>query len=114
VTEVADQLARCYAMMGAFSESAQYLKVCLPAIQERFGPHSIEVGHELIKYTDVLLGDLQDTTKRSSQYGEKLAEARACLERALQIFDLHYGGWHKSHVEIATKLSRINFLIEGA
>ena len=35
VTEVADQLARCYAMMGAFSESAQYLKVCLPAIQER-------------------------------------------------------------------------------
>ena len=36
VTEVADQLARCYAMMGSFSESAQYLKVCLPAIQERF------------------------------------------------------------------------------
>ena len=35
VTEVADQLARCYAMMGSFSESAQYLKVCLPAIQER-------------------------------------------------------------------------------
>ena len=47
---------RCYAMMGSFSESAQYLKVCLPAIQERYGPHSIEVGHELIKYTDVLLG----------------------------------------------------------
>ena len=42
--------------MGSFSESAQYLKVCLPAIQERYGPHSIEVGHELIKYTDVLLG----------------------------------------------------------
>ena len=36
VTEVADQLARCYAMMGSFSESAQYLKVCLPAIQERY------------------------------------------------------------------------------
>ena len=35
VSEVADQLARCYAMMGSFSESAQYLKVCLPAIQER-------------------------------------------------------------------------------
>jgi hypothetical protein len=35
VTEVADQLARCYAMMGSFSESAQYLQVCLPAIQER-------------------------------------------------------------------------------
>lgn len=75
-----------------------------------YGPHSIEVGHELIKYTDVLLGDLQDTTKRSSQYGEKLAEARACLERALQIFELHYGAWHKTHQEIAQKLARISFL----
>ena len=78
----------------------------------RYGPHSIEVGHELIKYTDVLLGDLQDTTKRSSQYGEKLAEARACLERALQIFELHYGVWHKTHHEIAQKLARISLLVE--
>ena len=36
VTDVADQLARCYAMMGSFSESAEFLKVCLPAIQERY------------------------------------------------------------------------------
>ena len=78
----------------------------------RFGPHSIEVGHELIKYTDVLLGDLQDTTKRSSQYGEKLMEARVCLERASQIFELHYGAWHKSHQELVQKLNRINFLID--
>jgi len=113
VTEVADQLARCYAMMGSFSESAQYLKVCLPAIQERYGPHSIEVGHELIKYTDVLLGDLQDTTKRSSQYGEKLSEARTCLERALQIFELHYGVWHKTHREIAQKLANISVLVDA-
>ena len=41
VTEVADQLARCYAMVGSFSESAQYLKVCLPAVQER----SVTLGY---------------------------------------------------------------------
>ena len=41
VTEVADQLAKCYAMMGSFSESAQYLKVCMPAIQERYCIKSI-------------------------------------------------------------------------
>ncbi len=69
------------------------------------------MGHELIKYTDVLLGDLQDTTNRSSQYGEKLAEARACLERALQIFELHYGAWHKTHQELAQRLARVNFLV---
>ncbi len=78
----------------------------------RFGPHSIEVGHELIKYTDVLLGDLQDTTKRSSQFAEKLVEARNCLERAGQIFDLHYGAWHPTHQEIMQKLAKTNFLIE--
>ena len=81
-------------------------------VVSRFGPHSIEVGHELIKYTDVLLGDLQDTTKRSSQYGEKLIEARVCLERASQIFELHYGAWHKTHQELVQKLARINFLID--
>ena len=80
----------------------------------RFGPHSIEVGHELIKYTDVVLGDLQDTTKRTSQYGEKLMEARICLERASQIFELHYGVWHKTHQELVKKLAQINFLIDGA
>ena len=35
VTEVADQLARCYCMMGQYKEAAQYLKACLPAIEER-------------------------------------------------------------------------------
>lgn len=65
----------------------------------------------MIKYTDVLLGDLQDTTKRTSQYGEKLVEAKACLERASQIFELHYGNWHKTHLEIVQKLMHTNALI---
>jgi len=112
VTEVADQLARCYAMMGSFSESAQYLKVCLPAIQERYGMHSVEVAHELVKYTDVLLGDLQDTTKRISQYEEKVLESRTCMHRAADIFALHYGKWHNTYQEIMQKLEKTKFLVE--
>jgi len=113
VTEVADQLARCYAMVGSFSESAQYLKVCLPAVQERYGAHSVEVGHELVKYTDVLLGDLQDTTKRISQFEEKLLESRTCMERAADIFALHYGKWHKTYQEIIQKLDKTKFLAQS-
>ena len=113
VTEVADQLARCYAMMGSFNESAQYLKVCLPAIQERFGPHSVEVAHELVKYTDVLLGDLQDSTKRISLFEEKVLEANTCLERAAQIFELHYGTWNKTYQEILQKLEKMQFLVDS-
>merc|ERR1719259_161960 len=112
VTEVADQLARCYAMVGSFSESAQYLKVCLPAIQERYGSHSVEVGHELVKYTDVLLGDLQDTTKRISQYEEKILESRTCMQRAADIFALHYGKWHNTYQEILQKLEKTKFLVQ--
>jgi len=113
VTEVADQLARCYAMMGSFSESAQFLKVCLPAIQERFGMHSVEVGHELVKYTDVLLGDLQDTTRRISHFEDKILESRACLQRAAEIFALHYGKWHNTYQEITQKLDKTKFLVQS-
>jgi hypothetical protein len=35
VTEVADQLARCFCLMGQYKEAAHYLKACLPAIEER-------------------------------------------------------------------------------
>ena len=35
VTEVADQLARCFCLMGQYKEAAQFLRACLPAIQER-------------------------------------------------------------------------------
>ena len=35
VTEVADQLARCFCLMGQYREAAQFLRACLPAIQER-------------------------------------------------------------------------------
>ena len=66
-----------------------------------------------ISKNSLFLGDLQDTTKRSSQYGEKLSEARTCLERALQIFELHYGVWHKTHREIAQKLANISVLVDA-
>merc|ERR1712224_153084 len=97
-------------MGGSFSESAQYLKVSLPAIQERFGECSIEVGHELVKYTDVLLGELQDSTKRISLYEDKVFEAESCLEKAAQIFELHYGSWNTTYQEIIQRLEKIRLL----
>merc|ERR1712141_330109 len=88
VTEVADQLARCYAMMGSFSESAQYLKVCLP--------------------------DIQDSSKRISLYEEKILEAKTCLEKAAQIFELHYGKWNDTYLEILQRLDKVRYLVDNA
>lgn len=71
----------------------------------RFGSHSIEVGHELVKYTDVLLNELQDSGHRKiSHFEEKTVECRTCLERASNIFELHYGKWNSTYKEIIHKL----------
>ena len=78
----------------------------------RFGTNSVEVGHELVKYTDVLLGDLQDSTKRISLFEEKVLEANTCLERAAQIFELHYGTWNKTYQEIVQRLEKTKFLVD--
>ena len=61
----------------------------------------------------MLLGDLQDSTKRISQFEDKLLESRACLERAAEIFALHYGKWHKTYQEIVMKLDKTKFLAQG-
>ena len=37
-------------------------------------------------------------------------EARICLERTSQIFELHYGVWHKTHQELVQKLAQIGKL----
>ena len=84
----------------------------LTVLVDRYGMHSVEVAHELVKYTDVLLGDLQDTTKRISQYEEKVLESRTCMQRAADIFALHYGKWHNTYQEIMQKLEKTKFLVE--
>ena len=65
-----------------------------------------------MKYTDVLLGDLQDSTKRISLFEEKVLEAKTCLERAAQIFELHYGTWNKTYQEILQRLEKVDFLVD--
>ena len=64
----------------------------------------------MVKYTDVLLGELQDSTKRISLYEEKVFEAHSCLEKAAQIFELHYGSWNTTYQEIIQRLEKIRIL----
>ena len=72
------------------------------------------MAHELVKYTDVLLGDLQDSTKRISLFEEKVLEANTCLERAAEIFELHYGTWNKTYQEILQRLEKMQFLVDSS
>ena len=54
---------------------------------------------------------MQNKTKRISQYKEKVLESRTCMQRAAEIFALHYGKWHNTYREIMQKLEKTKFLV---
>ena len=47
------------------------------------------------------------------KFEEKLLESRTCMERAADIFALHYGKWHKTYQEIIQKLDKTKFLAQS-
>ncbi|QQP38357.1 SET and MYND domaincontaining protein 4like [Caligus rogercresseyi] len=105
ITEVANQLAKAYATMGSFEESAQYL--------QRFGEFSLEYAYELLNYGDVMMCSFQDETKRISRFLEKIEETRNCFIKAATIFDLHYGKWNKTYIETMAKFKKLDFFSEN-
>jgi len=52
--EVCDAVGRCYAIIGDFSKSAEFVKKSLAHVEARFGTSSIEYAREIIKYADLL------------------------------------------------------------
>nr|CAD7444070.1 unnamed protein product [Timema bartmani] len=68
MTNCLDQTAKCYAMLGHFSKSVICLEMCLPAVEEQFGPNSIELANELQKVTDVMICELQQLPPHSRQF----------------------------------------------
>ncbi len=95
------------------SNPERYLQACrlqsvkTPILFFRFGPHSIEYGHELVKFTDVLTSDLAD--RKTSHVEHKLSECRTLLKEASDIFELHYGKWNPIYKEIVLKLNSAPF-----
>ena len=43
-----------------------------------------------------------------------MLEANTCLERAAQIFELHYGTWNKTYQEIVQRIEKMKFLVDSA
>ena len=42
-----------------------------------------------------------------------MLEANTCLERAAQIFELHYGTWNKTYQEIVQRIEKMKFLVDS-
>lgn len=103
LTTCADQIAKCYAMLGEYNKSIQFLLDCLPAIEEQFGSCSIEVANELQKLSDVMICDLETCSPGSNIFFEKHKKATEYVQRARQILELHYGKWNSALRDILAK-----------
>lgn len=76
----------------------------------RFGKNSIELGHELLKYIDVLTNVLQDPRSRDRNAIERLTECQSVMERCAEIFELHYGTWNDTYKEVVKKLEETKLI----
>ncbi|XP_033229555.1 SET and MYND domain-containing protein 4-like [Belonocnema kinseyi] len=109
-----DLIGKVYAIMGRWLESISYLEHSIAAVEERFGPDSIELANELNKITDICIQYLREETNTSTkQYKNTLKKTRRFLDRAEQIMNLNYGPWNDSCREIMEKKEKLSVLLKN-
>ncbi|RXG60304.1 SET and MYND domain-containing protein 4 [Armadillidium vulgare] len=90
---IRDDLAKCYVIQGKYINALELLDVCIKTIEFRYGEESVEVGHELVKYLDVLqyLNPCQTEKRRDIEDTKTRIEA---------IFTTNYGKYWKNYLKI--------------
>lgn len=84
--------------LGNYVKCASYLSESTQANKVIYGAKSIEYGHELYKYSEVLCNARQ------------LTEAFQTASKAEEIFLAHYGDSHELVVEIRDYLRKLQML----
>ena len=98
-----DRIAKLMIDRGYFQEALKTLDLGLEYTEARYGDNSIEMGHELLKYSDVLVIILQ-TGARANSDKDRLEQT---LIKCLEIFTLQNGSGSKVCKEIKDKLSTL-------
>ena len=91
-----DKIAKLEVDRGNMREAALMLEKGLEYTEVRYGEDSIEAGHELLKYTDVLLAVLQS----GQEEAHTKKRLRDSLKQAQRIFTLQTGKQSKTVKEI--------------
>ncbi|KAB7498212.1 SET and MYND domain-containing protein 4 [Armadillidium nasatum] len=91
---VRDDLAKCYVIQGKYIDALKLLDVCIKTIAFRYGKESVEVGHELVKYLDVL------QYMNPCQAAEKRRDIEDTKTRIEAIFTTNYGKYWKNYLKI--------------
>ncbi|XP_069949075.1 SET and MYND domain-containing protein 4 isoform X2 [Cherax quadricarinatus] len=90
---VRDTLARAFSELGDFKSCCLELRECLKVVELRYGSESIELAHELLKFSDVLT--LASTTDAKLQ-----GEIQDVRRRIDEIFTLNYGPHWKIYLHV--------------
>lgn len=77
--EIFDQLAQAEASKGDWAAAAKHLRSSIQLVSQRYGPSSIELGHELFKLAQILFN------------GREVDDAMGIILRARDILSAHYG-----------------------
>ncbi|XP_042886427.1 SET and MYND domain-containing protein 4-like [Penaeus japonicus] len=86
-----DTLARCLGEAGDYEGCCKELRKCLQVTESRYGAESIELGHELLKYSDALSLALAS----NKRHEDALSKVR---RRVDEIFTLNYGPHWKKYL----------------
>lgn len=81
---VRDTLARALGESGEYESCCLELQECMQMMEKHYGPESIELAHEFLKYSEVL----QLAAVTNPRFGE---EAKTVNKRLNDIFTLNYG-----------------------
>ncbi|XP_007935763.1 SET and MYND domain-containing protein 4 [Orycteropus afer afer] len=81
VGEIEDDLAQAYAASGDWQKSALHLQRSLQVVEVRYGPASVEMGHELFKLAQI------------SFNGFAVPEALNTIQKAEAVLSVHCGPW---------------------
>ena len=95
-------------LIGMYEECEKFLRISLTAVEEQFGRYSIELAHELNKFTDVLLELAKDRRDLSIVH-----DLKSHLDNASLIYQIHYGAWSSNFKEIVQKKDRVAVLESG-
>ena len=101
LAEVRDKIAMLSVDRGDYSEAVPRLRLGVEYTSARYGEDSIELGHELLKLSDVLLAGLQAGQGTRTDQGTLLG----ALRQAYKIFSTQHGQNSRNCREIQQKLS---------
>ena len=101
LAELRDKIAMLSVDRGDFSEAVPRLQLGVEYARARYGEDSIELGHELLKLSDVLVASLQAGQANRADQGTLLG----VLRQANNIFSTQHGQNSRNCREIKQKLS---------